>query len=273
MQAQLQAPQPQPQPQLAMTPEQALLFLQKFGFSSAPDNSGPLHDANVTPNANASSGERSSSPFSSTSERLPKSGPSSADSDGAFDRSYSAIYSGRPNPPQIRTLSSFSPFSPDPNLYLTDPTHRDSLAYSRSDLLPHPSKSYAPGFGPSTPSQGQDAKVGTSSSSAVATKVSPTSTRPPSVTPARYGAYLDGSASSFQVNRAPGRPSIDTSTPGGSRPRSSSQRSAGDQEHDGIQDVNGTLASLNLDHQPHHHPAWKGTIDDREDSGDTSLSQ
>ena len=147
---------------------------------------------------------------------------------------------------RAQTLSSFSPFSPDPNLYSTDKSRKDSAPIVRPELLPHPSKSYAPGFAPSS----QDMKVVGNSNG----KVSPPSVRPPSTT--RYGLYLDGSAPAFQMNKASSHSEAPVSRPSSGQTTTSGRGSRGyeNTEHDFIQDLNGTLASLDLDQT---NEAWR----------------
>jgi len=142
---------------------------------------------------------------------------------------------GRPE--LLRTQSNFSPFSPDPNSLYTSSENvgRGANAYSRLDL-PHPSKAYAPGFFP----QQQEIRVNTAISNGGSGKVSPASARPASAS--RY-SFAENSDPPAPMNRAPGRGEAPISRPG------SGQMSAhaGHRESDPIHDLNGTLASLELD--------------------------
>ncbi|EGO02253.1 hypothetical protein SERLA73DRAFT_86524 [Serpula lacrymans var. lacrymans S7.3] len=251
--AQAAAVQAQFQAQIAatplsqMTPDQALQLLQKLGLSGAPPqhpnetNNGGYSDLNIS---NVVSDEKLRSLFMTSQQ---------TDSASAqlYDV-YSSAFGGRPSSngntseqhPQSRTqaLSSFSPFSPDPNLYATE-DRRNSESYLRSDLL---SKNFASAYG-SLVAQGIDMKaqnvigndktVGSSSGSQ------------------RYGAFLDNSVRSFEASRAARQEPI-------SRPNSSQTSSQGrsshydsQEEHDSIHDLNGTLASLDLD----QHGPWKSS--------------
>jgi len=135
------------------------------------------------------------------------------------------------------TQSTFSPFSPDPNTLVQETKQRES--FSRSETLPHPSKAYAPGF---FPLQTQDSIDNNGGLSAIA-KTSPTSTRPASAT--RYNSYLDGS-SPFAVGR--GRSEMPISRPPSGQTTSNGGRVECEaQEFDAMHDLNGTLASLELD--------------------------
>lgn len=125
-----------------------------------------------------------------------------------------------------RAQSAFAPFSPEANGYVT--------SFSRADL-PHPSGGYAPGFLP------QELKVNTSG---LATgKTSPSSGRPSSAT--RYNTFLDNSNTSFPLNRAPGRPEAPISRP--SSGQTAGGGGANGQDFDAVHDLNGTLASLEID--------------------------
>jgi hypothetical protein len=239
----------------ALTPDQALLLLQQFGLSNNSDGaatSGAQADT-ITPSCYSNASTKSSSP---TQEERLKAAQLTKESSMAFAANYPvrAVPSAAPGagsldmrPSRSQTLTSFSPFSPEPNLYLMDHNRRDSVSSSHPELLPHPSKSYAPGFGPPAMQTQDNALL-----SAGGPKVSPTSTRPPSTGHQRY-AYLDSNPSPFQINRAPSRPEGPLS-----RPSSSSQSSRSEiegTEHDVMHDLNGTLASLNLD------SVWKGLLD------------
>lgn len=141
-------------------------------------------------------------------------------------------YASRPE--VHRSQMNFSPFSPEPNnMYMSsEPARRDS--YSRLESLPHPSKAYAPGFFPMQ--QAHDLKVNTGMGASNAAKISPTQTRPSSGN--LYG-FSDNSDPPTPINRAPGRSEAPISRP------SSGQMAAPHSED--IQDLNGTLASLDLD--------------------------
>lgn len=140
-----------------------------------------------------------------------------------------------------RPQAVFSPFSPDPNAQAAAAERRQSVSVSRSDGLPHPSRAFAPGF---FPAQGQDSKLNANNeSNGTLNRASPTSARPASAS--RYGAFIENSSSSYQGNRAPGRPDAPILRPS-SGPTGRPDREVGP-ELDAIQDLNGTLASLDLD--------------------------
>ncbi|PPQ74910.1 hypothetical protein CVT24_003020 [Panaeolus cyanescens] len=149
-----------------------------------------------------------------------------------------------------RSSTSFSPFSPDPNNLYTSSDHtagaqglrRESTPFaSRLEALPHPSKAYAPGFFPP-----QDLKVNTAAVGGTTQgqgKTSPPGhvARPPSAT--RY-SFTENTESS---GRAGGRSEAPIS-----RPSSGQQQQEAD-----IQDLNGTLASLDLDRdRPERLSPW-----------------
>ncbi|KAJ7455876.1 hypothetical protein FB451DRAFT_639523, partial [Mycena latifolia] len=150
--------------------------------------------------------------------------------------------------------STFSPFSPDPNqqqnaqqqqgLYTAAEllgTRRDSY----SAALPHPSKAYAPGFFPVAPVLQTPASAG-GGKMAVGGGASPTR---------GYGGGFAGSPPAFQINRYQAHPQAQTQPI--SRPNSgSAARSSGEREReraheefDSMHDLNGTLASLDLDRE------------------------
>ncbi|KAI0920843.1 hypothetical protein AcV5_001381 [Taiwanofungus camphoratus] len=155
-----------------------------------------------------------------------------------------SIFGPRPGSSSSVPASSFSPFSPDPN-YLADSmkTH-ESAPSNQAQSIPGLSKGYASWYNPA-----QDEKVASGSG-----KVSPVQTiRPPSASQ-RFGSLLgeaSSSASPFQPNRAASRQEAPIARPDVSRNSSQNQdQYAGHgHEQDLIQDLNGTLASLDLDSQ------------------------
>lgn len=160
-----------------------------------------------------------------------------------------------------RTQSSFSPFSPDPNnLYMSSENVgvRRESPYSRLEALPHPSKAYAPGFFPVSqqPQQQQDLKVNTAATlgngSGASSKVSPTSAtgvgRPASG--GRY-AFAESSDQPTPLHR----PTAPISRPSSGQMGVAPGLSNVGQESDPIQDLNGTLASLELDRD--RPSSWK----------------
>ncbi len=146
-----------------------------------------------------------------------------------------------PRPDMLRLQSSFSPFSPDPNNFYTSSSEslrHDSSPYSRLDGLPHLSKAFTPSFFP----QPKEMKINTTSMVNVGeVKVSPSSAQPSSAN--RYN-FRD-SADPLATIRGPhGR----TTEAPISRPASGQLMPPIDGHgQDSIQDLNGTLASLDLD--------------------------
>lgn len=228
-----------------MSQGQALQLLQKFSMqgylNNVPDvqgNDGPTEFPN-----GASTG---SDPILRSSMLGPRDGgPQSFES-------YANTLDGQGNAPvmesrQTHSQSTFSPFSPDPNFYASEVTRRDSASFSRAEMLPHPSKAFAPGF---FPLQTQDPGA-TAEGGARIARVSPTSSRPPSAT--RYGSFLETTGPSFHLNRVPGRPEAPISRPpSGSMPSHKGQEGP---EFNAMHDLNGTLASLDLDR------SWKSSTE------------
>ncbi|KAG6877671.1 hypothetical protein C0993_005170 [Termitomyces sp. T159_Od127] len=219
LQSQFSAP---PAPNM-MTQEQAMQLLQK------------LHTQGYLPSALTEHGHNTITsaymidpPF--TDVKIQES-VLSRDSSQIFDSFSSNGY--HPRPELHRSHSSFAPFSPDPNAYMTDVKHRGS--FSRTDL-PHPSKAYAPGFFP------PELKVNTDVS--VSDKTSPSSGRLSSAT--RYQTFLEGNAPG--MIKAPGRPEAPISRPTSGHTRPTSGASKPEQkELDPLRGLNSTLASLELD--------------------------
>lgn len=231
-----------------MTQEQAIQMLQKLNMQQHNNLGNGGSDGSGSDNATVGGGYSNAVSASVFGEH--RTHPPLQSNVDDSSRSYESFPSnGFQSRPEIhRVQSAFAPFSPDPNAYATDMKHRDS--FSRADMLPHPSKAYAPGF---FPIQTQDLKVNTNGGGTA--KTSPSSVRPPSAT--RYNTFLDNSNGSFPLNRAPGRPEGPISRP------SSGQTSVGGggggrtdhegQDFDAMHDLNGTLASLDLDRP------WKNT--------------
>ncbi|KAH7916804.1 hypothetical protein BJ138DRAFT_1131782 [Hygrophoropsis aurantiaca] len=231
-----------------MSPEQALQILQKLGVANSTSqrsngsdspNSGPQTEDNAS-----TAEEKLRSFFSHHSL------PDGLNSQQLFDL-YSGVMATRPNSSSIPAerlqrgpAVSFSPFSPDPaaaNIYGPD-RRRGSDGFPQSDFLSHQNKSYASLYEPSA-LQSLDTKANNG----------PSSDRP--TAPARvhngsqrYGTFLDNSARPIEASRFPARRDPI------SRPESShtSQGHSSQYEehegHDPIHDFNGTLASLDLDH-------------------------
>jgi RNA recognition motif-containing protein len=253
-QAQLSAPAG-----ASVTPEQAMELLQKFGIQGFFDKSGSAagSDGRVVDGSPVGAFAKGNNGGITAEEQMRLGVPTSQDDyDG-----YSSTGLGRQlglmpvRQNRMQTLSNFSPFSPDPNLYTMDRQRKDSTLFSRPELLPYSSKNLSPGFGSSS----QDFKVVGSMNG----KSSPPSIRP--LSGSRYGSFLDGSAPPFQMNQTPARPEGSISRPSSGQTTTSGGRGAGSYEiaeQDFIQDLNGTLASLDLDHT---HEQWKSPAGNGED--------
>ncbi|KZT70338.1 hypothetical protein DAEQUDRAFT_764783 [Daedalea quercina L-15889] len=218
-----------------MTPDQAMQLLERFGINNFIANGGgPSHG--------------------SGSETQPAlypdlNGPSRQALLSAFNPPLFGVRSEAVSVPT--TTTGFSPFSPDPN-YLAEgaknqepisPAHQQSFS-NASNV----SKGYPAWYNPS-----HDEKVTNGNG-----KISPTSAlqtiRPPSASQ-RFNALLgeaSPAASSFQATRSSSRQEATISRPDLSRKGSQAQEHFGnhEHEHDAIQDLNGTLASLDLNNSP-----------------------
>lgn len=152
-----------------------------------------------------------------------------------------------PRPEVLRSQPNFSPFSPDPNSLYTssESVKRDPNPYLRFDSFSQPSKSFAPGYF----SQSQDLKVNTAVNVSES-KVSPASIRPSSASRYTFAENTDPLA---LIDGGHGRAGAPIS-----RPHSGHLvPSADKREPDPIHDLNGTLASLDLD-RPWRSPEVKG---------------
>lgn len=146
----------------------------------------------------------------------------------------------------LRPQSNFSPFSPDPNsLYTSSESVKREFNPYRFDALPHLSKAFAPGFF----TQPQDLKAN-SAVNAVESKLSPTSVRPSIATRFTFAESTDPLAA---IDGGLGRAEAPIS-----RPNSGQLAPPADKhEMNAIHDLNGTLASLDLD-RPWRSPDVKG---------------
>ena len=198
----------------AITQEQALHLLQRFSLLNYPSG----YDRSEIENALLNNGYSGLNGEQKTKK----------------EEDPSSMSSFQPRSEMHRPPSNFSPFSPDPNnLYTSSESIRrdSSNSFSRLESLPHPSKAYAPGFYP-LPSQ--ELKLNTTLGGSQG-KVSPTAGRPPSATRYGFSETVDP-----PINRAPGR--IE-----GLISRPSSGQTSEIQEAGLMHDLNGTLASLDLD--------------------------
>ncbi|EMD40360.1 hypothetical protein CERSUDRAFT_110955 [Gelatoporia subvermispora B] len=195
----------------SLTPEQALQLLEKFGLTNLL-NSGPGGLNGPYPPPSIFGPQPGS-------QQQPAAGPSGG---------------------------TFSPFSPDPN-YLNEglKEHEQGLSM-QSQGLSHPAKSYSGWY-----HAGPVEDKGASGSG----KVSPTSVLRPPSSQQRFSSLLsEVSTPTFQP-RAASRQDVVISRPDPSRRGSQTQTQlqeqytahGNDHEQESIQDLNGTLASLNLD--------------------------
>ncbi|KAG2073537.1 hypothetical protein BDR04DRAFT_1009972 [Suillus decipiens] len=216
LQAQFQAQMASAQgqaPQSQMTPEQAIQLLQRLGLSGQGSGYSEEKLRSLIMNQPLSDSQLSYDAY-------PR--PPSNTSSVEHHRSH--------------LTSSFSPFSPEPNMY----TRRGSDSY---DLLPH--------------SMNHTSRYDGIMEFKAATTNSNERPVPPVRTPSgsqRYVPFLDGSAKAFEGGRCMTRQEP-ISRPNSSQTSSQGRSSQYDvQEHDPIHDLNGTLASLDLD-QHHTHPS------------------
>ncbi|THH31918.1 hypothetical protein EUX98_g2276 [Antrodiella citrinella] len=229
-QAQYQLPQPAPSAS-PLTAEQAMQLLEKFGIAQFLNNTTlPDGEASSVPAADPIAtqngvDQRLSVPYDT------------------FDASFDMRQSGG----QFGS-STFSPFSPDPN-YLTEGLKNTILSQPHPQQYPYEPKGYTPWYAPPP----QEEKTSSNGSG----KVSPTSvgTSRPSSSNQRFGSYLnsDNSGSPFQQNRASSRQEAPIARPDLLKRPSQIVLTS---DHGSIQDLNATLASLELD-----HPQWKPSND------------
>jgi hypothetical protein len=190
-------------------------------------------------------------------------------------------------------LSSFSPFSPDPATLHS----QQGAASSPQNGLPQNPYSPGSGLGPSThvlqgkrrdssaifnpqqpygsqffPSPG-DAHSHRDMTSGQTSHIPPITARPSSGAATRYGQYLDSPTYSGGVNKGiSGATTTPISRPpSGQRPKLEMSHHPVDQEHDLIQDLNGTLASLDLEGA--HDDGWKKDATGTVVSADSSTQE
>lgn len=237
LQAQFQAQMATAQSQVPqMMSEQAIQLLQRLGLTSVGQPGG-----NEVPNRNYVDAAKGSGYSEDKLKSLIMNQPPS-DNQLPYDV-YPGASGSRPpsnlSPVEHHNgshMMSFSPFSPDPNLY----TRRGSDSY---DLLPH--------------SMNRGSRFDSIVEFKAATAMSNERPIPPSRTPSgfqRYGSLTDGTTKSFEVSRPMTRQEP-ISRPSSSETTSQGRSSQcdGQEEQDPMHDLNGTLASLNLD----QHHLWK----------------
>ncbi|KIJ69923.1 hypothetical protein HYDPIDRAFT_77546 [Hydnomerulius pinastri MD-312] len=231
-----------------ISPQQALQLLQKLGVngtngSGGHDMSAPVYHESGGGNAFPDEKLRSFLVNQSRTEGI---------SPHALYDSYPGSYAARQSmgPETIdqhqhirsQLLSSFSPFSPDPNAFVPGNRRRGSEDLLTSDALSH--SAHPPRFDPTA----------INAKTAVNDRHNGPE-RPPSGSQ-RYGSYLDSSTMSFEASRSSSRQEA-ISRPNSSQTSSQGRSSQYDshEEHGLMHDLNGTLASLDLDHQSPWKPS------------------
>lgn len=216
-----------------LTAEQAMQLLEKFGITQFLNNNSADNQASSGPTLDVLQG--------ATAEQV-------AD----FIHQYESFAPAGSFEQRSSLNTTFSPFSPDPN-YLVELKSREANASVSPGQAQSFSSTSSKGYSPWYSSSPSDEKVTASG------KVSPTgsggaqTSRPNS---ARAFSYL---GETQQPNRAPSREGP-IARPDALKRASQSVEHYGaphDREHDSIHDLNGTLASLNLDNQG----LWKSAHD------------
>lgn len=141
---------------------------------------------------------------------------------------------------------SFSPFSPDPNAYMLDDRKRGSIDLVTADSLSHALKTFPPKF-----------DTGVLDGNIISDRPNGP-LRPSNNGCHQYGPYFDGSSRPVEPSRSSSRQepvSRPTSRQTSSQGRSS--RHDAHEEQGPIHDLNGTLASLDLDPRSPWRPTGK----------------
>ena len=203
-------------------------LLEKFGIAQFLQNPAMLNELSAT------DGNRTPAPQA-------KKEPEYNYSANAFDPRSSGQFSA----------SSFSPFSPDPNYMIEGEknvgggTQQPASAQNYTAFTG--GKGYASWYTASQP----DDKSSNSSGKVSPTGIPVPTARPPSANQ-RFGSFLADTQTGFQT-RSSSRQEGPIARPDVTR-RHSQVILTQDHEHDAIQDLNGTLASLDLDNA---HGPWK----------------
>ncbi|PCH40765.1 hypothetical protein WOLCODRAFT_162522 [Wolfiporia cocos MD-104 SS10] len=142
--------------------------------------------------------------------------------------------------PGSTTASTFSPFSPDPN-YMSEGMRSQDPNNMQAHALPNVSQGYGTWYNPA-----QDEKLTNG-------KISPTALQAirHSSAAQRFNSFVGGTASAgsqYEPSRSSSRQDTAITRPDISR--KGSQYTTHEQDHDAIQDLNGTLASLDLNNSP-----------------------
>ncbi|KAI0040643.1 hypothetical protein FA95DRAFT_850605 [Auriscalpium vulgare] len=245
LQASVPGPSTGPHLQQPLSAEQAIQLLQKFGYvAPGTGQSGPSMEA-LGQLAIDEDGLRSLLAAAQGESGAPV--PSfEAFTQGSFATGGAGSGSSADlRTPRSHLSSTFSPFSPDPNMF-EENRARDPALQPKLEMV-HAVKNYAPGFGSIVGHEGGSGKTSPPAPPQH-------SARPPSVSQ-RYSYHLEHQGVPFS------KPPLTTPI---SRPPSSSKRTSPRREYfheqDPIQDLNGTLASLDLDHA-HPASAWHNSRD------------
>lgn len=138
--------------------------------------------------------------------------------------------------------SSFSPFSPDPNAYMLDDRKRGSVDLVTADSL---SQTFPPRF-----------DSGVLNGNTIADR--PNGPLRASNGCHQYGAYFDGSIRSVEPSRSSSHQEpVSRPTSSQTSSQGHSSRHDAHEEQDPIHDLNGTLASLDLDSRSPWRPTGK----------------
>ncbi|TFY56773.1 hypothetical protein EVJ58_g7441 [Rhodofomes roseus] len=217
-----------------MTPEQAIQLLETFGINNVGANGGGTSHG-------------------SGNDTQPALYPDLNGNRQALLNAFNpSIFGSRPEASAASTTTTgFSPFSPDPNYFVDGAKKQDTTSHAHQQSFSNASnvsKGYPTWYNPSN-----DEKVMNGNG-----KISPTSAmqtiRPPSASQ-RFNALLgdpSSASSPFQNARSSSRQEAPIGRPELSRRGSNTREQYGSQEHehDAIQDLNGTLASLDLNNSP-----------------------
>jgi len=218
-------PVPQQQPQPNITGEQAIEILKKLGLANLLNQQNPASDSGIMGRLNSPPGG-GGIPF-----RDEESVRSSVDMFSPYRNQGVGPIDGQNL--RLPVPTSFSPFSPDLRV------HVDDRKTTQEPVGARPNKSFSPAVGENSsnlPLSGKASPVGSGSGSRTGT----------GATTPRYGPFFDASANQF----FPRSSSRQESNPSGHRDSPARTLSPGRSEFDGqdpIHDLNGTLASLDLD--------------------------
>lgn len=216
-----------------LTAEQAMQLLEKFGITQFLNNSN--NQASAPVNADVLQQVPTAEQMMDAISQYEAFGPSSFEQRSGF------------------SASAFSPFSPDPN-YLLEKNRENSVSVSpgqAQSFSSTSSKGYAPWY-TSTPQDEKAPGAGNGSGKVSPTGSAPHMSRPNSARP--FGSFLGETQPNRTSSRQEGpiaRPEL-ARRPSQGMSSQEHYHATHEREHDAIQDLNGTLASLNLDHQ------WKG---------------